>query len=100
MFRLTRRRGLLPGLALLVGLTLSLAPARAMPSRHEPARPPALESLAGTLREWLAALWSGGVQKNGGVTDPDGRTSPSGGSTGTPQDGGANENGGMTDPNG
>jgi hypothetical protein len=56
-------------LAVVAGLALPF-PSQAAPVRPESSRPAILESLPASFWSWAARLWSGGLQKNGAMIDP------------------------------
>lgn len=88
-------------LAVLAGLLLPLAPARAQPARHISDVTSAPEGFVERLWSWLADLGTASLGKNGSTTDPNGRPAPSGGGqTGAHVPVGGPENGSTTDPDG
>ena len=78
---------------LMAALILPL-PARAAAVRPQPAGPAFLEDLAQTFQQWLVRLWTGTLEKNGPMIDPNGRTPP------PSPPGERGDNGGMVDPDG
>ena len=89
-------------LAVLVGLLLPLAPARAQPARHSPGVTSAPEGFVERLWSWLVDLGTASLGKNGSTTDPNGRPASSGGDgqTGAHVPAGGSENGSTIDPDG
>jgi hypothetical protein len=92
--RLLRR--VLTAVVLIAALALPLSALAAAVQRPSAgvAGPAILEDLADTFRHWLAHLWTGTLEKNGAMVDPNGGTPPAG----TARAGG--ENGPIIDPNG
>lgn len=86
------RRGLT--LVVLMAALILPLPARAAAVRPQPAGPALLEDLARTFQSWLARLWTGTLEKNGPMIDPNGQPTPAS-TTGERGD-----NGAQPDPNG
>ena len=93
-------RRALPALALVAGLALPF-PAQAAVVRPESSGPAILENLPASFWSWAARLWSGVLQKNGGMVDPNGKPAPADGmSNAAPPSGEAGDNGAVIDPDG